>query len=615
MISYAQVVLPLPIDGPFDYSIPESLTVEARVGCRVRINFRNKKEVGFIVGLSDKTDIKIVKPVIDIIDRQEPLLGCFSLELAKAVSAYYYCSLGEAIAIGLPMALRLGRAVQPMHQGSGRESVKRSSCLIHDLAGVGRLKAYQSRIASCLENRKSVILLVPDKEAISRMQTVMEGLFPAKVFVLKREGKEEIQQWLDIRHAGCAIVIGTRSAVFAPAQRLGLIIVDEEQEYGYKQDQAPHYHARQVAIMRSQIEDADLLLGSVAPSLELMYAVKARDIDYELIQRGRPYPQVKIVDMKKLPVVSTRQKISLSGFLQDSIRDTVAKKGKVLLFLNRKGFATLAICSHCGKIFQCPRCSVNLNFHYEQKLMRCHYCNYTCPPPDICPDCKSGYVRFLGAGTEKLESELCRIFPQARIKRWESGSTDGFDSSDIFIATQAALRHTGFCFDLVGVLGIDNSLNHVDFRSAEKAYSTLCSLIGLANKNMVIQTNMAGHYVFDSLIERDPERFYAEELRQRKQLLFPPYRHFCFVKLRGKIEEKVHDAAQALFENLSAATKLAGISVMAVNPGPQPKLRGNYYWQILVAGKDVARINEFLRKNLKLFRQSGIIVTVDADPA
>jgi primosomal protein N' (replication factor Y) (superfamily II helicase) len=451
-------------------------------------------------------------------------------------------------------------------------------------------------------------------EAIGRMRAVMESRFPGRGFILKREGTQELGQWLAIRSAETALVIGTRSAVFAPVRHLGLIIVDEEQEYGYKQDQAPHYHAREVAMMRCRIEDADLILGSAAPSLEMMFAARQSLIEYQLIPRTRPYPQIKIVDMKNLPLVSARQRISLSGYLQDAIRACLLAKGKVLLFLNRKGFATLAICSHCGRIFQCPRCNVNLNFHYEQKLLRCHYCNYTAEVPNICPECNAGYVRFLGAGTEKLESELCRIFPQARIRRWDSGAALEYDTGDVFIATQAALRHAGKGFDLVGVLGIDNSLNHVDFRSSEKTFSTAWGLLGLADKNLVIQTNMTGHYVLDSLVRHDPEVFYAEELRQRKQLLFPPFRQFCFVKVRGRIEEKVHAAAQALFDDLSKGVRPAGVSVIAVNPGHQPKLRGNYYWVILIASRDAVRANAFIKKHLKLFRQSGIIVTVDVDP-
>ena len=650
---YAQIVLGLPVDGPFDYGIPDSLVPAARVGCRVRINFRNKKEVGYIVALSDNTDCSSVKPVIDIIDSQGPLFAAAFLELAKQVSLYYYCSWGQAIEVGLPMALRVGRKSgiasspsaprndglsAPRNDGvaslpsaprndsfsatrndggglsasAGRTKPRRF--LIHDRDDDGRIRVYQDKAAVYLEKQMSVIVLVPDKDAIGRMRAAMDSRFKYQVCVLVREGTQEIQQWMNIWNSHPVLVIGTRSAVFAPVRNLGCIIIDDEHDYSYKQDQSPHYHAREVAMMRCDVEKADFIAGSAAPSLEMMYAVSSGAMELETIIRSRPAPQIKIVDMKNLPLVSTKQKITISGYLQDAILAAITAREKVLIFLNRKGYATLAICSHCAKIFQCPRCSVNLNYHYEAKLLRCHYCNYTMPPPNICPECNAGYVRFLGAGTEKLESELSRIFPQARISRWESGKPLEYGSADIFIATQAAIRHVQNRFDHVCVLGIDNALNHVDFRSSEKTFGIVNCLAGLADKQMIVQTNMTNNHVLNALTQRDPGVFYKEEFEQRKELLFPPYRHFVFIKLRGKDEGKVEKAAKDTFERLSNTAKPAGIAMISVNPAQQAKLRGNYYWVILIACKDVIRLNEFLKKNLPVARHSGIIITVDVDP-
>ncbi|MFA5099525.1 MAG: primosomal protein N' [Candidatus Omnitrophota bacterium] len=622
---YAQIVLGLPVEGPFDYSIPDALVLSTTVGCRVRINFRNKKEIGYIVGLSDRTLIKTVKPVIDVIDRNGPLLSAAFLELAKQVSLYYYCSWGQAIEIGIPMALRLCRkdgAVSPPsapgNDGAASPPIAVQAApkrlLIHDHDGDGRIRVYQDRAADYLQKQMSVILLVPDKDAIERMRKAMESRFSSRVCVLVREGAQEIGQWVHVRNTRPVLVIGTRSAVFAPVHNLGCIIIDEEHDYSYKQDQSPHYHAREVSMMRCDIEKADFIAGSAAPSLEMMCAVASGAMELEAIAASRPCPQIKIVDMKHLPLVSTRQKITISGYLQEAIQSCLSVKGKTLLFLNRKGYATLAICSHCAKVFQCPRCNVNLNFHYEAKLLRCHYCNYSMAPPNICPECNAGYVRFLGAGTEKLESELCRIFPQARIRRWESGMALEYDSADIFIATQAAIRHAHRRFDLVGVLGIDNALNHVDFRSSEKAFGIATCLSGLADKQMVVQTNMTNHHVLNALTEHSSDIFYNEEFRQRKQLLFPPYRHFTFIKFRGKDAEKVEKTARAAFDSLSKAVKPAGISVISVNPAQQAKLRSNYHWIILIACKNTARLHDFLKNNLPLSRHSGIIVTVDVDP-
>lgn len=616
MMLYAQIVLGLPVDGPFDYSIPDGAVATVKAGCRVRIHFRNKKEIGYVIGVSDKTDISSVKPIIEVIDTAGPLLSKPFLDLALRLSRYYYCSLGEAIAAGLPMALRRGRPVP------GTASIPAVSAphsqprrlLIHDLDVDGRIPEYQDHAQVWLQQQKSVIVLVPDKDAAGRMHKVMEARFPGMVCVLLREGAQEIQQWLHARNTSPVLVIGTRSAVFAPVHDLGCIIIDEEHDYGYKQDQSPHYHARDVAMMRCDIEGADFIAGSAAPSLEMMHAVAKGEAAREVIPRSRTLAQVRIVDMKKLPLVSKRQKITVSGYLENAMLTTMAAGGKVLIFLNRKGYATLAICSHCSKVFQCPRCSVNLNFHYESKVLRCHYCNYSVAPPTICPECNAGYVRFLGAGTEKLENELCRKFPKAGITRWESGMPLAYDDADIIIATQAGIRHAQARFGLVAMLGIDNALNHVDFRSAEKAFGTMACLFGLADKQIVVQTNMPDHYVLRALTQNDPDIFYQEEFRQRKQLSFPPYRHFALIKFRGKLEEKVARAARSAYDGLAHAVKPAGISIVSVNPAQQSKLRGNYYWVILIACKDIGRLYVFLKKHLTAMRYSGIIVTVDVDP-
>lgn len=616
MTLYAQTVLDVPVDGPFDYSIPDCLASFARPGCRVRINFSNKKRVGYIVAISSKTQVKSVKPLIDVIDRQGPLLGANFLELTRRVARYYCCSWGTAIEIGLPGVLRKGRPIDlpvPAAESSAAPAAGRF-LLLHDLDNNGRIRVYEEQAAGYLERRSSVIILVPDRQAAERMFTLLQARFNSRVCVLTREDKDQIRQWMYAASAHPVIVIGTRSAVFAPVQRLGCIIMDDEHDYGYKQDQAPHYHCRTVALMRCAIEKSDFIAGSCAPSLELMHAAQQGLFEVRTIPRSRPDPAIKLVDMKKLPVVSKRQKITVSGYVQSAVLAAAASGEKTLFFFNRKGYATLAICSHCSHTFQCPRCSVNLHFHYQANVLACHYCGYSTAVPPICPECNAGYVRFLGAGTEKLESELFRLFPKARISRWESGMPLAYDSADIFIATQAAIRHCQRRFSLVAVLGIDNALNHVDFRSGEKAFQTLAALADMADREMIIQTNMAEHYVLAAVTSRNPALFYAEESRQRRQLSFPPYRHFCFVKVRSAVEEKAASGARSLFDELAAAQKPAGVSVMAVFPAQVPRLRGNYYWQILLGSKNVERMSDFIKKQLKIFRRSGIIVTVDIDP-
>jgi primosomal protein N' (replication factor Y) len=234
--------------------------------------------------------------------------------------------------------------------------------------------------------------------------------------------------------------------------------------------------------------------------------------------------------------------------------------------------------------------------------------------PKICPHCNSGYIKFSGLGTEKVESELCRIFPQARIRRTDEKRPFDINDVDILISTQSIFRTQGYKFNLVGVLAIDNSLNRVDLRASEKTFALLIGLLVLAKEKLVIQTRLPQHHIFEALIKRDLNIFYNKELKQRKQLKFSPYVHMVSVKLRAKKEDMVEEAARRLFERLKERNKDKAIKFLSVNPAQPRKLRGNFYWDVLIISRDIKKVNRFLKINLKDFAHSGIIVTVDVDP-
>jgi len=233
--------------------------------------------------------------------------------------------------------------------------------------------------------------------------------------------------------------------------------------------------------------------------------------------------------------------------------------------------------------------------------------------PSICPECNSGYIKFSGAGTEKIESELSRIFPQARINILEGGNLD-LDNLDIAIATSSIIKQESLMFDLIGVLGIDNALNRLDFRSTEKVFGLLTGLSNLTEKKFLIQTATPSHHCFQALLKNDAGLFYDEELKQRKQLGFPPYKHLVLLKLRCKNEERVKAIAEALFEKMNEINKNRSIEIISVNPSNPAKLRGSFYWQVLIRSGKVLSVNELIKNSLKDFRHSGIIVTVDVDP-
>lgn len=628
---FAKIVVGLPVSGPFDYIVPDKLKDTIKVGSRVVVSFGIRRIVGYVVDLVKSSKISKLKPILELLDNS-PLLNKELLLLTNEFAQYYCCSWGEAIEAALPQSLRKGKRVvipgdtlakdMAMYAGVAPVATDRenSLILIHDLDGRGRLSVYISEAKKAIKNKKSVIILFPDVPDLLKVSKEIDSQLGIKTQLLYRKQPDELEAWVRVKKGASEVVVGTRSAIFAPVDNLGLIIIEDEGNSVYKQDQVPHYHAREVGIMRSRITGSKLLLGSRAPSLESYYLSKKKEAQYNIIPRSHQFPDIKLIDIRHLPFADWKKGQIVSRILEDAVysvlntKDNISgKAGKVLLFLNRKGFATSAMCQSCKKILKCPRCNVNLVYHFKENLLRCHYCNYKIETPKICPECDAGYIKFSGTGTEKMESELSRVFPAARIKILDENVLNT-DDADIFISTSSVIRRTDLRFDLIGVLGIDNTLNRVDFRATEKVFSILAGLVVLTDKNMLIQTSSPTHHCFQALLRKDERYFYDEELKQRKQLDFPPFKHIILIKLRGKAEERVGELCGALFSKLKKEIKGKEAQVLSFNPANPPKLRGNYYWQVLTRTSMVVKTGVFLRKCLKDFRHSGIIVTIDVDP-
>jgi primosomal protein N' (replication factor Y) len=613
---YAKVVLGIPVEGPFDYMVPDNLYKKLKVGVRVWVPFRNRRMLGYVVGITRKTNIKNLKAIGEIID-EAPVLDKNMLSLTQELSGYYCCSWGEAIETALPQALRKGRLIQlntpNLKAATGKSAGLSEVFLIHALDEKERWNRYIQAIKEALENNKSVIVLLPDINSVLKAQDIIKARTEASLGILYREEPRELDEWVKIKEGKADVIIATRSGIFAPVNNLGLIIIDEEQNEVYKQEQMPHYNCREVAFMRALLQKAGLILGSAQPSLESFYLARKNKIKYIFIPRTRAFPEIKIADTQYLYRGPRQKNAILSKYLEESIISTLNSKGKTLLFLNRKGFATFASCRYCGMVLKCPRCNINLVYYFKDNILNCHYCNFKMQPPTICPSCNSGYIRYAGLGTEKIESELSRLFPQAIIKRLDNSKHLDINSADIFISATSIIKETEYYFDLIAVLAIDNSLNRIDFRAAEKAFGLLIGLSRLTDKKIVIQTRLLKHHCFNSLVNKDVGIFYTEELKQRKQLGFPPYKHLAIVKLRTKKEERVKQASNILFNKLKKY-KTKDINIISVNPGQPSKLRGNFYWQILIKSDNPRKISKFLKIHLKNFSHSGIIVTVDVDP-
>jgi len=608
---YAQVVFGLAVSGPFDYIVPQAFAGKIKPGARVRLSFGRRMLVGYVVGLTHTTGIKNLKPIAELID-DVPLLDKNALLLTKWLADYYCCSWGEAIETALPTDLRKGKAIPAAEYSEHVYADQASTLVLQCVDRPARWEFYSKEISRTIEAGRQAIMLLPDMQALLTAKDKIASGLNTRVALLYRKQPKELEAWFDIRKQDIPVVLGTRSAIFAPLDKLGLIIIDEEEDFVYKQDQVPHYHARDVALKRAEIEKAGIILGGAVPSLESFYLSKKDKAAYVSIPKSGSSPQVDIIPPARKYGIKTAS--VLSGYATDSISGCLGAHKKILVFLNRKGFATFAFCHNCGLPLKCPRCAINLVYHYKEQVLSCHYCNFKMTPPEICPSCNSGYIKYSGLGTEKIVSELARMFPQAKIAKWDEDDTAAFKDADIFVGSQSIIRGLGLKFGLIVVMAADNSLNRIDFRSAEKTFAILSGLSGLTDEKIIIETYLNNHHCFKALKSSDTRIFYDEELRHRKQLSFPPYRHLVAVKLRGKDSARVKEIAGALFEFLNKRNNDKGIKLVSLNPGYHQKLRGNFYWQILFSSVNPEKLNRFLKISLKDFPHSGIIVTVDVDP-
>jgi primosomal protein N' (replication factor Y) (superfamily II helicase) len=465
--------------------------------------------------------------------------------------------------------------------------------------GQDRLPVYLREIKAVLASRQSAIILFSDIAAAKRAKEIIQKSLGTEALVIFRKQPKELDLWNSIRLADYCVVLGSRSSIFVPVNNLGLVIIDQEENQVYKQEQVPHYHAREVALMRAEIQGAKVVLGSHSLSLESFYLAQKNKLEFEFIPPKLAYPLVKVIDLRRLSYGQSKSKSMFSKYLIDAISAILAEKGKVLLVINRKGFATTAACHNCGLALKCPRCNINLVFHFDEDKLKCHHCNFKMEVPKICPSCNAGYIKYFGIGTEKVESELARIFPQGM--------------ENIFVSTGSVEKYQDQSFDLIGVMLIDNSLNRVDFRASEKTFSLLMGLVSLTSKKIIIQSANINHHCFQALINNNPQLFLKEELKARKQLNFPPFKHMILLKVRGINLEKVKQASADLFTRLSRI-KTASIKMLSLNPGQPAKLRGNFYYQILIRAPSAEKASHFLKLHLKETHYSGIIVTVDVDP-
>jgi primosomal protein N' (replication factor Y) len=522
-----------------------------------------------------------------------------------------------------------------------REAVEKrkfSGMLLHGVTGSGKTAVYLAGMRSVLEAGRSAILLVPEIGLTPAVAADLHQIFGDEVAILHSalSDKERAEQWHRIKNGEARMVVGTRSAVFAPVADLALIIVDEEHDSSYKQEETPRYHARDVAVMRAKMENAVVVLGSATPSLESYFnATKNKYALVELPDRveQRPLPEVEIIDMRQ-EFQETGQEQVISRKLAAEIKARLARKEQVMVLLNRRGYSPVALCRTCGKTLQCQNCAIAMTHHKREHKMICHYCGYTAPVPKACTHCGSEYVYFLGTGSEKLEELLHGMFPQARIARLDRDTVRGHEDFertltalnegelDLLVGTQMIAKgHDIHGVTLVGVVGADSALGLPDFRAAERTFQLLTQVAGRAGRGqspgkVILQTYFQDHYAVQYAARHDFTGFYDKELRFRSWMHYPPYSALANVLIRS---DKLDDALQwsGTLGKWFEQNRHEGVRVLGPATAPIIRLKREYRYHFVLKSPSREKLNKTLRAMLayaasQKIPRTQVIVDVDA---
>jgi primosomal protein N' (replication factor Y) len=513
-----------------------------------------------------------------------------------------------------------------------------SGVLLHGVTGTGKTAIYLAAMKSVLDSGRSAILLVPEIGLTPAVAADVHEVFSNEVAILHSglSDKERAEHWHRIRRGEARAVVGTRSAVFAPLSNLALIIVDEEQDSSYKQEETPRYHARNVAVMRAKFSDAVVVLGSATPSLESYFnAKKGRYALLEMPDRveKRPLPEVELVDMRQ-EFQETGHEQVISRKLVEEIRLRLERKEQAMVLLNRRGYSPVVLCRTCGKTLECKNCAIALTHHKQKRRMECHYCGFMAPVPKNCASCGSDYVYFLGTGSEKLEELLHGLFPQARIARLDRDTVRShadFERAlnalnagelDLLVGTQMIAKgHDIHGVTLVGVVGADIALGLPDFRAAERTFQLLTQVAGRAGRGdipgkVILQTYFPEHYAVQYAAQHDFVGFYEKELRFRSWMHYPPYSSLANVILRSDKLDDVLKWAGALgrwFEK----TRHEGVRVLGPAAAPIQRLKRDYRYHFILKSQSRETLNALLRALLSQaatenIPRTNVIVDVDA---
>ena len=656
---FLQIVLNIPVNKAFTYSYerPENEKAELvpKIGKRAEIMFGNKKTSGFIISISEslpkdcEVEINKIRPVKRIIDK-EPLFNEEMIEIAKWVSHYYLCTLGEAVFSMTPSARRdSGEAgfsfdeeiqykkniLSEEQEKCVKEINENKTNLFHYLygpTGTGKTEVFLQLAEQTLNKGKGVIYLVPEIALTAQVVKSIKMRFGDTAAIIHSglTPSQKLTQWHKILHKEARVVIGARSAVFAPVPDLGLIIIDEEHDGSYKSGNNPRYHARQVAMHRCSMLKIPLLMGSATPSVEAWYMMQKNTlIKHTLTKRlaGGDFPKIKCINLNNF-----ENSGCISKPLELELNNVLLRKRQAILFLNRRGFTHFFRCNSCGFELKCKNCSIPMTYHKKENRLRCHYCNYQEVPPQICPQCSSVEIGSSGFGTEFIEAETKAKFPNAKVTRIDTDvmknkeellqTLEDFKNGkgDILLGTQMIAKGLNFKnLELVGVILADSSLHMPDFRAAERTFSLITQVAGRAGRyfpdgKVFIQTydpdNEAIFYACSNRIND----FYGSELQKREMLDFPPFTRLLRIVFRSFSKENVIKTAEQAAEILKKE-RTKGVDIIGPAECPIEKINSNYRYQILLKGESIIPLQAMARTLLFGYKHNpDTYIEYDVDP-
>ena len=649
-MEYLELVFSRPFAGSLSYlSIDDS----PAFGRRVYAMLGRKKLTAYVIAESSSPpDLPAhirCRPIEGFID-EEAVFNQDLIALARWMSQAYMCSLGEALAAMIPKGKRsrafsvLMNTTEEIFPRPEQLSVEQAKAVtaitsqrqgnfyLYGITGSGKTEVFLRAAEQTLAEKRGVIYLLPEIALAHQLVDIIHHRFQTQSAVLHSglSASQRIAEWRKILKGEAQFVIGVRTAIFAPLESIGLIIIDEEHESSYKSDATPRYHARQVAMFRAGKHTARLVMGSATPSVEAWHHTQ-KGTFYGLRLNRRlaagALPQLEVVNMR-----GSRR--SLSDKLIAEMRQTLEEGRQILLFLNRRGFGYFYHCRSCGADFSCIRCSVSLTYHKDRQRLICHHCGYQNTAPQSCSECGSLDLGYSGFGTEKVEEDVQSCFPSFKLARLDADSTKTKGvlesrlwefrqgSIDILIGTQMVAKGLNFPgVALVGIILADSSLHLPDFRSFEKTFALITQVAGRAGRyradgRVILQTFSPEHHIIRQAAAQDVDGFYARELIQRRELKFPPFNRFLRILVRGKNEDRVWALAQQLAEKVrSLLSSLPAAELLGPAESPIALINTNYRVHMLILAAKIGHLQSAIPAILQSTKPpAGFYVEIDVDP-